>query len=278
MADQTNEDLLSSLPEHIRCGLLCKAQPVEEGSRRMIFVEASSEDRDFDGEVVLGKALQESRDVFLKFGVVDLDHMSMPSVARKNGISDPEAWIIGQPTEVRFAGGKTLVKAELRQGDSPLAARANRVWAGLTEVTPPDRYYASVGGKVVSAEVRIDPATGDKVPVITKTHWNNLALSLNPVNPSLSPASTVPAGVFAKSLTAGYGTDSATLTGGAALRVQSLAGYSRFRDALARLIRRGEVRVEKGALIRASQSLGVPDPSGYVERFLSDLDTSRRKQ
>lgn len=278
--------LLSSIPEHVQCSLLCKARPVEDGGLRMIYVEASNEGRDFDGEVVLGKALRDSREIFLKFGVVDLDHKSMPSVARQHGITAPEEWIIGQPTEVRFDRGVTFVKAQLRQGDSPLAERANRVWDGLTKLTPPDRYYASVGGKVVASEIRLDPVSGDKVPVITRTHWNNLALSLNPVNPGLAPASRVPAAVFAKSLeaglTAGYGTDSAGLVGGGALRMQSLHGvtYPDFRNALAEMIRRGEVRVrDPGALARASLSLGVaPEQSGaYVERFLSDLTSSRRQ-
>lgn len=281
----SDSDLLASLPDHICAGnLLVKARP--DVGDRIIYVEASNEDPDMEGEVVLGKALRESAGVFEKFGVLDLDHKSMPAVAAKLGIERPEEWIIGQPLGVSFVGGTTIVKAQLRQGSSPLAMRANRVWEGLTQVTPPDRYYASVGGSVLGREIRIDPATGNKIPVITKTHWNNLALSLNPVNAGLMPATTLPLGVFTKSLggmvvktlEAGYGTDSAQLTGGGSLRRQSLhggvLGYWDLRDSLSRLILKGQVSAGDPAdLVRAVQGLGLSADAAaaVVERFLSDI-------
>lgn len=280
-----DESLLSCLPEHVCLGgLLVKAHP--EAGDRVIYVEASNEALDFEGQVVLNKALRESAETFSKFGVVDLDHKSMPAVARKLGIQNPEEWIIGQPLGVDFVGNTTIVKAQLRQGDSPLAARANRVWEGLTQINPPDRYYASVGGSVLGTDVRVDPLTGNKVPVITKTHWNNLALSMNPINPALAPASTLPIGTFAKSLgglvikgiEAGYGTDSAALVGGGALREQSLHGavlsYWDIRDRLSRLVLDGEVSArDPFALMRAVRGFGVSlaEAVAVVERFLSDI-------
>jgi hypothetical protein len=277
--------------EHICFDVLLKATPHEEGGLRYVYVEASKETRDQQGEVVLTKALQDSADVFRKFGVVDLDHKSMPAVARKYDIDHPEEWIIGQPVEVNFRNGTTFVKAQLRQGDTPLATRANRVWEGLTQVISPDRYYASVGGAVLERTARIDPATHDKVQVITKTRWDNLALSLQPVHPDLQPASTVPMGVFAKSLggfvlgkalEASYATNVASLSGGGALGAQSLDttphAYFEFRDRLANALRFREIRAHARDLTGwAIQQFGLSpaDAARWVERFLSDVSAHR---
>src|SRR3546814_19196264 len=101
--------------------------------------------------VVLSKALQDSADHFLKFGNLDIDHKSMPSVARQYGIADPESWEIGLPTEVRFKDGVTFVKAKLFSGDTPLAARANMVWDRMTRLNPPRSDERRAGKESVSS-------------------------------------------------------------------------------------------------------------------------------
>lgn len=287
--------LLSTIPEYVSFQTLMKATPSEEGGERIIYVEASKESRDQQGEIVLAKALKDSVDVFKKFGMLDMDHKSMPTIAKAYGIDDPENWVIGQPVDVSFNSGTTIVKAVLRQGPHKLAERANKVWAGLTQVSPPDRYYASVGGSVTGREVRFDPLTKAKVPVITGTRWTNLALSATPVHAELDPASTTPIGTFAKSLdgfvlktlTAGYGTDSANLTGGAAMRKQSLQGapmnYFDFRNKLAEHLRGGQVGKNPGAreiVQHCSKIFGLSlgDASEYVERFYRDLKTGLNKR
>lgn len=297
-----DEELLAGIPEHFAFDAMLKATPHEEGGGRFIYVEASKESRDQQGEIVLAKALQQSVDVFMKFGVVDLDHKSMPSVARQYGIEHPDEWIIGQPKQVRFDGGTTFVKAQLREGDSILAERANRVWEGLTKLNPPDRYYASVGGSVLAKSIEVDPTTQARTPVITKTRWDNLALSLSPVHPDLAPASTIPVGTFAKSLngfvlsknlTAGYGTDSAQLTGGGALRVQSLHGspisYIDFQRNLSAALKSRDSKLEgnehplKSRLVDWAESIGVEGHQAvsWVHRFLfdaaKDLKTRRSR-
>lgn len=288
-------ELLATIPDYVSFQTLMKATPVEEGGERIIYVEASKESRDQQGEIVLAKALKDSVDVFKKFGVLDMDHKSMPTIAKAYGIEDPENWIIGQPVDVSFNGGTTIVKAQLRRGLTKLAERANKVWEGLTQVSPPDRYYASVGGAVTGREVRFDPLTKARVPVITGTRWNNLALSLTPVHAELDPASTTPIGTFAKSLdgfvlktlTAGYGTDSANLSGGAAMRKQSLQGapmnYFDFRNKLAEHLRGGQVGKNPGAraiVQHCSKIFGLSpgDASEYVERFYRDLNTGLNKR
>jgi hypothetical protein len=219
----------------------------------------------------------------------------MPSIAKAYGIDDPDNWIIGQPTDVIFRDGTTIVKAQLRCGDTPLAARANVVWDGLTKLDPPVRYYASVGGAVTGREIKIGD-DGAKIPVITSTRWNNLALSLNPVHPDLSPASVNPIGTFAKSLNgwviakaleASYSTDTATLTGGGALGMQSLDGnpanYFHWRDVLANKMRSGEVGKSPGirALIdfcKKNFGMSISDATEFVERFCRDLKTGLNKR
>jgi len=290
-----DSELLASIPDFVSFDTMMKASPVEEGGERFIYVEASKESRDQQGEIVLAKALKDSVDVFRKFGVVDMDHKSMPSVAKMYGITDPESWIIGQPAEVRFNGDVTFVKAQLRRGDTPLAERANRVWDGLTKVSPPDRYYASVGGSVLGREVRIDPVTKERVPVITKTRWNNLALSLNPVNPDLNPATTTPVGTFAKSLggfvvakalTAGYATDSAAMTGGQALATQSLdrrpKSYFDARHKISAAMTSGKLKnAGMNEIIAYAQKefgMSLDESAEFCERFLRDIHDNLKRR
>lgn len=289
-------DLLATIPDFVSFEMLMKATPREESGKRIIYVEASKESRDQQGEIVLAKALKDSADVFRKFGVLDLDHKSMPSIAAQYGIQDPENWIIGQPIDVAFNSGTTIVKAQLRSGDSPLAKRANDVWEGMTKIDPPDRYYASVGGRVTGREIRLDPLTKSKVPVITSTRWDNLALSLNPVHGELAPAGTSAVGVFAKSiggwvmqkaLEASYSTGSASLTGGGAMRMQSLdtgiQSYFDFRNKLADAMRSGQAGPNPGAkqlvaFCNKTFGLSLSDAAEYVERFYRDLKSGLNKR
>lgn len=288
----TDDELLATLPDFVRFDTLMKARPAVEGSERIIYVEASTEARDQEGEIVLSKALKDSLDVFLKFGVVDMDHKSMPSVAHKYGIpqEDCPKWIVGQPVGVRFDGDKTIVKAQLRQGDSRLAEQANQIWDGLTKLSPPDRYYASVGGSVLEREVRIDPKTKDRVPVITKTRWNNLALSLNPVNQHLGAATTLPIGTFAKAfggfvlhkaLESGYATNSVGMTGGQALSMQSIdAGmhsYFDFRERLSRDIRAKKTGRDITNYVMTAYGLQPDQASDWVEKFLQGITRNRQR-
>ena len=292
----TDDDLLASIPEFMSINTLMKARAAVEGNDRIIYVEASREKNDLQNEVVLAKALKESAEHFLKFGVLDMDHKSMPNVAKMYGIDNPDEWAVGQPMDVRFDGDVTLVKAKLYSGDTPLANRANIVWEGLTKLSPPARYYASVGGAVLGREVRTDPKTKERFAVITKTRWNNLALSLNPVNQHLSAATTMPVGTFAKSLggyvitkglEAGYGADVATLTGGGAMRQQSLDGqiqsYFDFRNKLSGAMSAGDAGKNPGARqlveLAAKRFSIAPDKAAeWVERFMRDLKNGLNKR
>lgn len=283
----TDDEILSRVPEHIvfgGCDLL-KATPAEEGAERIVYMEASNEDRDHQGEVVLQKALSDSADYYLRHGNIDLSHYTL--LGPKSGIPNYLEFEIGKPIAVNVVGDRTMVKAQLYRGDSAMARNANMVWDSLTRQSPPARWYPSVGGSVLAKSIQIDPATQERVAVISSVRWNNIALDRQPVNKTVPEISTIPVGTFAKSLggfvlktlTAGYGTDSATLTGGGALRTQSLYGspltsYDDFSDRLANALKRRDASLTatdhplKDRLIAWADSLGAADPESWVTRFL----------
>lgn len=287
---------LPFVPEFTAFGTMLKARAGTEGAERVIYIEASNEGRDYQGEIVLAKALEDSATHFLRYGNLDIDHKTMPSVAKAHGITNPQEWEIGMPIAAQFERKRTFVKARLYQGDTPLAARANMVWDSLTQLSPPKRWYPSVGGIPLGAEARIDPMTKARVHVITKVRWSNLALAAEPVNQHVPSASTTPIGVFAKSLggfviakdlTAGYGTDSAALTGGGALREQSLDGrihsYWDFREKVSAAIRSGKAGKNPGVAeitdyATKKFALQPDEAAEWVERFMRDLKTGINKQ
>jgi hypothetical protein len=280
--------LLADIPDYIALGGFLKASASADGGRRLLYMEASNEGSDYQNEVVLQKALHDSSDYFMRHGNVDLEHYSIlgPAGPAKG---DYATYEIGKPCEVSMRGAQTFVKAELFKGESPMAKNANMVWDSLTRQTPPCRWYPSVGGAVMAKGVRIDPVTQMRTAVIEKVRWNNIGLTRTPVNRSVPEASAIPIGVFAKALngfvlaktlTSGYGTDDATLTGGASLRKQSLAGkpfsYFDWRERISKSIRDGKVGRNPGARELVDHSmktyaLSAADAAEHVHHFLTDL-------
>jgi hypothetical protein len=272
---------------------LLKAMPREEGGRRFVYMEASNESRDHDGEVVLCKALEASAAYYLRFGNVDLDHRT--AVGPVAGQPSHHLFEIGKPIEVKVDAPRTFVKAEIYSGDSPVAENANLFWDSLTKVRPPQRWYPSVGGQC-SRSVIIDPVTKEPRKVIGKVRWTNIGMSRTPTNLEVPTAATVPFGALAKSLgmsgfsmrkaiEAGYGTDVSELAGGAALREQSLddhvQSYWDFRDRLAGDIRRKSVTPAIDAMVAHSSAKYGLEPhvaAKHVERFLADLKRGRQQR
>lgn len=300
--DQRN----SATPEYLSIGTMLKARPAEESGERFIYLEASREGTDQQNDFILAKALEESAPHFLKFGNLDIDHKSMPSVAKNHGIEDPEAWEIGRPDEVRVDGGSVFVKARLFSGDTPLAAKANMVWESMTKLNPPARWYASVGGAILARKDGVDPLARSKVSFVTQVRWSNLAISRQPVNQHVSAASTIPFGVLAKcwtsegfdmtkALEASYVTDVNQLVGGAAMSMQSLdgaqaatqaqdpIGYFLFKEALtAALLTRRDTSIQdvSGMTDFGMQHFGLSrtEAAEWAERFMRDLRTSLTKR
>lgn len=281
---------LDDIPDFISITGLLKAQAVTDNAQRLIYMQVSSEDVDQQGERVLSSALAESAQAFLRTGNIDIDHITL--IRERGGYKDWMGYEIGRPVDVVVDGARTHVSAQLYAGDTPMAERANQVWDSMTKLQPPARWYPSVGGAVLSKGIEIDPATGAKVGLIKKVRWTNVGLSRTPVNPEVPTVSAMPFGVFVKSwgpgglvlkdLTAGYGTDSATLTGGGAVRKQSLdrriQSYWDFRNHFADDIRRKRVRINRKNLTSSADyaageyGLEHDEAATYLERFLSDLD------
>jgi hypothetical protein len=273
-------------------GDFLKATPAEEGGHRYVYLQASNEATDFQNEVVLSKALAESADYFLKFGNLDLDHITVSGP--KKGTPNYAAFEIGRPLEVKANGSETWVKGEIFQGDTPTAANANTFWESLTRQRPPQRWYPSVGGSVMARSDVIDPVTREKRTLIKAVRWVNIGFSKTPVNLDVPTVSATPFGALAKSwgpegldlrkaLEAGYGTDSATLTGGGALRTQSLdpqiQNYWDFRERLAGDIRARKAGSRADDLIKHASEKYRLDPAlagEWTERFLGDLRGARK--
>ena len=285
-------------PDYLILADLLKATPAEEGGQRFVYLEASNEALDQQGEVVLARALKESADYYLRYGNVDLEHYTQ--LGAKAGIKDYHLYEIGRPVEVRVNEPRTFVKAQLFQGEGAVAEKANHVWESLTSVSPPQRWYPSVGGAVLEKGAEIDPETRAKKAVVRRVRWTNVGLSKTPVNQTVPTVAALPFGAFAKcfcpgtgcwdigkAMEAGYGTDVAALTGGGALRRQSLdkkpqatlPGYWDFRerlsgDLLARRIKNGTAA---GLVAHAVAHYGVDEDTAaeWTERWMRDALRTR---
>lgn len=275
--------------------IFCKATPHEEGGKRLLFLEASDETLDHQQEKVLQSALAENAPYFLRHGNIDISHYTL--IGLKHNIPDHLSYEIGKPVDVRFGDGatkKTFVKSELYQGanggTSKQSENADMVWKSLTKQRPPMSWFPSVGGAILDKGPAVDPETGSRITVVKKVRWCNIGLDRMPVNKSVPEVSLAPIGLFAKSmgayviskgLTAGYGTDSATLSGGAALRRQSLHGvprsYEDFRERLAKHISANrEKPMGASELIDHCVNTFCLEPANaadLVDRFMSDLHT-----
>lgn len=281
---------------------MLKATPHMDGAQRIVYFEASNEGLDQQDEIIAAKALAESAEYFKRYGNIDIDHYTLigkpdPTKGRP-GIPGCDLYEIGRPIDVRQDGKTTFVKAEIYSGVGPAAERANDFWSSITEVNPPQRWYPSVGGSVLAKSVEIDPKTKLRKAIVSKVRWTNIGVSKTPVNQHVGTCATIPLGAFAKSWTAagldfakaleaGYGTDSATLTGGSAIRQQSLDGvvhsYYDFRNKISGAMRAGDAGKNPGArelVAFAAKKLGLPQDQAaeWVERLLRDLKIGLNKR
>ena len=296
-----DDQLLAGIPEFLSIGSMLKATPQMDGGQRIVYFEASNEGLDQQGEVIAAKALSESAEYFKRYGNIDIDHYTM--IGKPNaemgrpGIPGCELYEIGRPLDVRQRDGTTFVKAEIYSGTGPAAQRANDFWSSVTDLNPPQRWYPSVGGSVLAKSVELDK-NGMRKAIIKKVRWNNIGVSKTPVNQHVGTCATIPLGAFAKSWTsagldfakaleAGYGTDSAALVGGGAMRKQSLDGavqsYFDFRNKLAGEMRKGAAGKNPGArelVAFAGKQFGIsPDRAAeWCERFMRDLKNGLTKR
>jgi len=294
-----DDNINSGMADLLSIEMMLKATPHAEGDKRFIYLEASSETRDLQNDIVLAKALENSADHFLKYGNLDLDHKSMPAVAAMHGIDRPDLWEVGAPVDVRIDGKSTFVKAQLFTGQTDMAEKANMIWDSMIKLDPPRKWYPSVGGKILHKAAAIDD-DGNKVGVVTNVRWTNIALSQHPVNQHVGGIATIPFGVLAKSwgaggfdlskaLEASYATDAGAKTGGAALGMQSIdtghsapSSYYEFREMLAKALMSGAASDQSAnGLVQYAAgnfSLSHDEAADWVGRFLGDLKSGQKSK
>jgi hypothetical protein len=190
----------------------------DENGNWVFDVEASNENLDFEGQRVLKAALLNSKDYFLTNGVVSKDHLHQRTHEGGKILYD-ESYVIGEPKKVYVQDGKVRVRGCLYKSNQYAQEFAKLLNDNSTRVK------ASVGGlfpKVVKRkEGGVD--VGNVVAVL----WNDLALTIAPVNPTVGPAvlvKSLSSFEFVKSLSAGYGTNAAAFSGGRALQKED-AGH-----------------------------------------------------
>lgn len=207
------------MPDDVRLSLALRksAGKTDEFGNYIFEVEASNENLDLQNQIVLQNALLESRDEFLRNGVISYDHLHKRKGEDGSAISDP-AMVIGEPIDVRTDGGSTIVVGKLYSTNEKAKEIIKLLKAGST------RIKASVGG--IFPKIVKDAKTG--VEKVVHVLWNDLALTVSPVNntvgsaefaKALSPCEFVSSlpDEMKKALSAGYETDSEAMEGGRAL-------------------------------------------------------------
>jgi hypothetical protein len=180
----------------------------EEGGKWVVYLEASNEQIDQEGEVTVMKALKDASDYYLTHGVISWDH--------QHKITKNPAFIIGEPTDVAFtAHNSTLVKGFLYKENK----NAQGVWENL--LSKSTRFGSSIGGYILKKAVE------STAKYIKKVFWDETAITNKPVNDTtLGKVQILPMSAFAKALMAGSGLSAVDMVGGRALTPESLQGSS----------------------------------------------------
>ena len=209
-----NEFDIENSPSNIYVPLLIKSIGEEDSDGNYIFeVEASNENLDLQNQRIQQNALLKSKEFFITNGVISDDHQHKRYDKDGNIISD-KSKIIGEPISVRTEGTSTFVKGKLYG-----SVAAAKDFIKLLKAHS-SRVKASVGG--IMPTVKKNP---DGTETVTAFRWNDLALTCSPVNYTVGSAvfaKSVSNLDFCKALSAGCGTDSATMTGGRALQGEDL--------------------------------------------------------
>jgi hypothetical protein len=193
---------------------LSKALETDEKGNYIIECEASNENLDYDGQIVLQRALLDSKDYFLKNGVISYDHRHLHADPDDPNWT-PEKYIIGEPIDVYSRGKHTFVKAKLYKSNPLVQEIVQKLKDGST------RLKTSVGGRKPQIVTEWDQRLGRIVEKVAKVQWDELAITFKPVNQTLEPVE-LSGMAFVKSLQAGFATDSAGMTGGQAMVRQDL--------------------------------------------------------
>jgi len=189
-------------------------QTDEEGNF-LFDVEASNENLDLEGQRILQRALLASKDYFLTNGVISKDHLHK-KVEKGRYVNDEE-FVIGEPISVYTVGKSTRVKGKLYRKNKHAKKFIELLESGSSLVK------ASVAGILP----KIVQNVKDKTENVVSFLWNDVALTIAPVNYTVQGATGILAKSlssydFVKALQAGYGTDASQFSGGRALQKEDV--------------------------------------------------------
>jgi hypothetical protein len=193
------------------------AEKTDENGNFIFEVEASNENLDLQGQIVLQRALLESKGHFLSNGVISYDHLHKRHGPDGQVISDP-SMVIGEPMEVKTDGNRTIVVGKLYKSSEIARDIIQKLHDGSTRVK------ASVGG--IFPKIVKDARGIEKIIHVL---WNDLALTVSPVNSTVSPAfakSYLEPFELVKALNAGSGTDHQDFTDGRALIPENMESHT----------------------------------------------------
>jgi hypothetical protein len=167
----------------------CIIKASSRDGRRIIELEASNESMDLEGDVILQSALLKSKESFLRYGALDIDHISEIGDRLSPPIYNMTDYVVGRPLEVNDLGnGRTGVVGEISKS-SDSAAKCEELWRSLT-MNPPVQWRASIYGYPVMDEVRDCTQTacshGATRYLVSGIDWKSLALTRNPMNDKIT--------------------------------------------------------------------------------------------
>ncbi len=180
--------------------------------KRIVELEASNEQVDLEGDVILQKALLDSAASFIKHGHLDIDHISEIGDTLSPPITNKLSYIVGVPLEVTDLGnGRTGVKGlitESKDGISdPVNNKYDELWESLNR-KPPVAWRASIFGYPILSEL-VDCSEntcshGATRYLVKGIDWRSLAFTRTPMNNKITGFARVVTGKsFAKIMKAG---------------------------------------------------------------------------
>jgi len=138
-------------------------------------VEISNENTDLQGQIVLQSTLLHAKEYFLRNGVISVDHRHRKRLS--NRVETDGRYIVGKPVSVYTKGKSTWIRGKLYKDNALARIAIELLRRGSKQIK------ASVGG--LSPVTAVAP--GGKQLVI-HLFWNDVALTIYPVNNSLQPA------------------------------------------------------------------------------------------
>jgi len=246
---------------------LTKSLRTDEHGNWIIEAEASNENLDFDGQIVLQRALTGSKDYFLQNGVISYDHRHLKPDTEDPTWS-PEKYIIGEPISVTADGTRTIVKAKLYKSNEIAQEIVKKLQDGST------RLKTSVGGRMPQVVKEWTPKLGKAVEKVVSVLWDELAITFKPVNQSLSPV-ILSGAQLVKALSAGYGTDSASMTGGRALIPEDL--QKKHTQAVVAALATGSEEPEDAELFLKNRGCSPEEATEILDGVISNKHKHRKE-